>query len=210
MKRAAGRSPRRSLCRAKVRVSVSRQPLTRPSPTLPPSRAADTAQQADYHFSPAHRNHTLDASTDSACATWQASAGCDPDGPPETQNDKPCGDVVVSEWEGACVCARGRREKFGCGHQPFTCRRVCEVVFPAVVAESAQSFASNQLARYLVQVRDPVTSLCESARTGAGERQTRPLTHSLTHARTHLPTHSLPHSLTPSLSLSLPSAHYDT
>jgi hypothetical protein len=110
----------------------------------------EAADRSPYHLPTESKSHQLDSVSDSKCTGWKATGGCNPDGPRETENDKPCHALIKTDWEGYCECNLGRKEKYPCGHVPMTCTQACAVHFPMVIAESAESWSSNQVSRNLV------------------------------------------------------------
>jgi hypothetical protein len=94
--------------------------------------------------------HDLAVNSASTCIGWRETAGCDPDGPQQKEQDKDCATVISAKYSGYCECKDGRQHRVACGHNEFKCEDACKVSFPAVVGQSSERTWTNQLARNLV------------------------------------------------------------
>ena len=67
------------------------------------------------------------------CVSWRQTAGCDPNGKREPQNDKPCDDPIPHGFSGYCECEGGvRREQVACDHGVLpSCEHACRSPPPA-------------------------------------------------------------------------------
>eukprot|EP00760_Papus_ankaliazontas_P022199 PhM_4_TR18816/c0_g1_i1/m.35838 len=69
---------------------------------------------------------STEAPTALECIQWHQTGGCDPNGPLEASEDRPCNAWVPSGSSGFCECAWGvRRGVVSCTHEPFTCEYAC-------------------------------------------------------------------------------------
>jgi hypothetical protein len=99
-----------------------------------------------YHAQDAHVHRPLDFLEDSGCVSFRATKGCNPNGDREPESDRPCREQISKpSVSGFCECLHGRRESFACGHATFDCKRVCNMDFPMVLAESSQDWQSSQV-----------------------------------------------------------------
>ena len=94
--------------------------------------------------------HKISKAGDSGCIKWRKTAGCDPTGPREHEQDQACDTEIAAKLSGYCECASGVHHKVACGHAPFTCKEKCVVSFPMVLAQSGERVWTNQVARNLL------------------------------------------------------------
>ena len=94
--------------------------------------------------------HKITKAEDSGCVKWRKTGGCDPSGPREHEQDKACDASIDAKLSGYCECASGVHHKVACGHAPFSCKDMCKVHFPMVLAQSGERVWTNQVARNLV------------------------------------------------------------
>jgi hypothetical protein len=78
------------------------------------------------------------APTNLSCMAWRQTAGCDPAGTREPQNDKSCDSPIPKGDSGFCECSAGvQRQREGCDHDELPpCREACHGVPPAPPAGS--------------------------------------------------------------------------
>jgi hypothetical protein len=82
---------------------------------------------------------------------WHKTAGCDPRGLLEPDQNKGCNANITAKLSGFCQCASGRKHQVACGHSTFTCAQACQIEFPIVYAVSGERVWTSQYARNLLK-----------------------------------------------------------
>ena len=64
--------------------------------------------------------------TGPGCVAWRTTAGCDPHGHREHENDRPCNEIIPNTISGYCECGEGLKVAHSeCGHEPLQCSQIC-------------------------------------------------------------------------------------
>eukprot|EP00935_MAST-01C_sp_MAST-1C-sp1_P001151 g1151.t1 len=112
------------------------------------SKAAEKKEKA---LAKKRAKKPLSIKEDSACKGWHKTAGCDPRGLAQEDDNKPCTANITAKLSGYCLCASGRRHEVACGHDTFTCQDACKIQFPVAYAASGERVWTNQFARNLLR-----------------------------------------------------------
>jgi len=90
-----------------------------------------------------------------ACISWRQTGNCDPNGPRELKNDRPCNILISSEASGYCECNGGDTAHSTCQHDPFTCDVECKKLptLRLAAAKHARDFLENRKREELERIR---------------------------------------------------------
>ena len=108
-------------------LSLSRRVLSTHAMTSMTNRAIEELLQSKglHTWTPRPRYIPAAILATAHCSAWRQTAGCDPDGQREPDDDDSCYRTIAPGRSGYCECLGRDDALFTCDHRPLTCEDIC-------------------------------------------------------------------------------------